>query len=70
MFSLTLIITCRICGGVTPIGVDAHAYDAWRARSILIQDAFPHLTADERELVQTATCGACWEEMFGGMEEE
>lgn len=30
-----------------------------------VQDAFPYLSADERELLISKTCGACFDEMFG-----
>lgn len=31
----------------------------------LIQNALPHRTADERELLITGTHGECWDKMFG-----
>jgi hypothetical protein len=34
-----------------------------------VQNAFPYLNADERELLISQTCGACWKEMFGDEEE-
>jgi hypothetical protein len=35
----------------------------------LIQDAFPHLSADEREFILTGIHPAEWEKLFGEMEE-
>lgn len=34
----------------------------------LLQDAFPHLTADEREFYKTGITEAEWEELFGSEE--
>lgn len=30
----------------------------------MIEDAFPHLTASERELLISQTCDDCWNRMF------
>ena len=30
----------------------------------LIQDAMPYLSADDRELLISGTCGACFDKMF------
>ncbi len=34
----------------------------------LIQRAFPHLSADEREFIKTGITPTEWDETFGGME--
>jgi hypothetical protein len=34
----------------------------------LIQNCFPYLTADERELLMTGIDGEIWDEMFGETE--
>lgn len=36
----------------------------------LIQDCFPYLTADQREILKTGIDGESWSEMFAGSEEE
>ena len=36
----------------------------------LIQDCFPYLNADEREILKTGIDGESWSEMFAGSEEE
>jgi hypothetical protein len=36
----------------------------WRG-GMLIQDALPHLTPDEREFLMTGTTAAEWESFFG-----
>ena len=30
----------------------------------LIQDAFPYLNANEREVLKTGICPSCWNDMF------
>lgn len=56
-------VPCRVCGRTFPINVDANDYMDWQ-KGKCIQDAMPYLTADERELLISHTCGECWTEMF------
>ena len=67
---ITLETVCPFCGQVTKVLVYEDDYYAWRFGDKLIQDAFPYLTANEREMVKTGICGACWDTMFGLPEEE
>jgi hypothetical protein len=55
---------CRMCGNSWQLEVDGYDYDAWRYQGVLVQDAFPYLTVDERELIISSTCGQCWDNMF------
>jgi hypothetical protein len=43
--------------------VDKAALNNWRA-GVLIQRAFPNMTADQREMLITGTHPECWETMF------
>jgi hypothetical protein len=36
----------------------------------LIQNCFPHLNADEREILMTGIDAQAWETMFAGTQEE
>lgn len=67
---IELGLQCRICGDVHPVLVDATAYDRWRNRELLAQEAFPHLGAADRELLISRTCGDCWADMFGQGDDE
>ena len=67
---ITLETVCPFCGQVTEVLVYKDDYYAWRSGKKLIQDAFPYLTTNEREMVKTGICGACWDAMFGLPEEE
>lgn len=39
--------------------------DAWNNGTQLIQEAFPHLNADEREFILTGITTPEWDEAFG-----
>lgn len=56
-------LVCTHCQTVVPVSIDLEAFQAWK-NGLLIQDAFPLLTADEREMIKTRTCGDCWDKMF------
>lgn len=43
------------------------AWNDWN-NGMLIQDAFPNLSADEREFIMTGMMPGEWDELFGGME--
>ena len=60
---LTLINTCPFCGNKSFVDVTGDDYFAWVAGD-LIQDAFPYLSAGEREVIKTGICPACWDGMF------
>ena len=65
----TLNITCRTCGTPYAIVVPTDAYEAWQNRTMLIQDAFPDLSPSEREMLITASCGPCFDEIFADFED-
>jgi hypothetical protein len=39
------------------------------AQGALLQDAFPHLSADDREFIKTGITTEEWDALFGGEEE-
>jgi hypothetical protein len=51
---------------------DENFYIGWHSHlnGMLIQDAFPHLSADEREFLLNGTTPEMWNEIFKGGEEE
>lgn len=57
-----VMVVCRQCG--TWVSLDGEItldqYTRWKEGE-LIQSAFPHLSADDRELLQTEICPTCWE---------
>lgn len=58
-------IECVICGHEHFMLVDEADLLAWQ-NGKLAQDAFPYLSADEREMLISGICPACWDRMFGG----
>ena len=54
---------CRKCHETTLYSLDQDALARWQSGE-LIQNAFPHLTADERELLISGTCGKCFDALF------
>ncbi len=63
-----IVTFCPICGKAHDIEVNEIDYLDW-ADGMLVQDAFPYLTANEREMFISGICPDCWARMFGGDEE-
>ena len=55
--------TCSKCGSQESFLVETEDLHAWRDGAY-IQDALHYLTADQREMLISETCGDCWEELF------
>lgn len=55
---------CPECGERTLLDVPSDGFREWTTGT-LVQKAFPTLTADEREILQTGIHSACWERLFG-----
>lgn len=60
---ITLQEKCAICGKTVEISVYNDDYFKWR-KGMLIQDAFPYLSPDDREMLVSHTCKECWDRMF------
>jgi len=61
--------TCYYCHEENIIIVDVNDLTFWQSGEF-IQDAFPYLNADQRELVKTGIHSECWDKMFGKDDEE
>lgn len=61
---INLIVTCPFCGAESVISVFEDDYLAWE-QGALVQDAFPYLSADDREMLISGICPTCWEKTFG-----
>lgn len=55
---------CPKCHQIHGVVVFKQDYIDW-AEGGLIQNCFPYLTANQRELVKTGICEKCWELIFG-----
>ena len=54
---------CMLCGESGHIVVDEAGLEAWGS-GVLIQNAFPELSAAEREQLMTGIHGECWDKAF------
>lgn len=56
---------CPFCGKVNEIVVDTVGYTMWEFGDATAQEAFPYLSADEREMLISGICPTCWDKTFG-----
>ena len=63
----TMWTTCRVCKNQVEMQVHIEDVTAWE-NGELIQNAMPYLSADEREVLISGTCGPCFYRLFGGEE--
>jgi hypothetical protein len=56
--------TCYHCGESNEIILDFTAFMRWYNGDGLIQDIWPNLTGDERELILSGIHPECWNRMF------
>lgn len=57
---------CMSCGQQSLMKLDAAQHWHWAHGGMFVQDAFPEMPADEREMLLTGTHPNCWSEMLGG----
>jgi len=62
-------VNCQNCHELHEITVSGHGFSCWQ-EGTLIQDALPELSADDRELLISGTCGTCWDKMFNFEEDD
>ena len=60
---LTIATKCPFCGKTQNVVVETADYVDFRKRKHA-QDAFPYLSASERELLISGLCAECWNFMF------
>jgi len=63
-----IAIPCKFCKRARKIIVAREQIEKW-VKGALVQDAFPNMKPELREMFISQTCPKCWEDMFGGMEE-
>ncbi len=64
---VTVETICPVCGKLSWVVVEESDLFAWQ-NGALVQDAFPYLSAEERELFISGICSDCWDRMFGAEE--
>lgn len=63
-----VVTQCPFCGRGNEVEVNEVDYWDWDD-GMLAQDAFPYLSADEREMLISGICPQCWGKYFGSDEE-
>ena len=66
---ITVVTACPFCGCANEVEVNESDYWDWQDGE-LAQVAFPYLNPDEREMLVSGICPACWDEMFPDDDEE
>lgn len=64
---LTIGVMCYVCKKVYAITLPKKGLIAWKSGTP-IQNAFPNLDADTRELLISHTCAPCFDRMFSETE--
>lgn len=67
-YEVCVVVSCPFCGKAHEIYVNDIDYLDWQD-GMLVQEAFPYLSADEREMLISGICKECWESMFGSDDE-
>jgi len=67
---ITIVTECPICHHANEVMVNEEDYFIWAFEGELVQNAFPYLSADEREMLISGICPTCWEKTFGGSDED
>lgn len=64
-------VTCIMCNTEHTLLVNREDWDVYnRPCRPHIQDIFPYLSPDERELLISGTCNKCWNEIFSSPDDE
>ena len=63
-------IECPFCGREYMVKVSRKGWVDYTVNNKLAQDCFPELSPAERELLISGTCNQCWEDLYGGFEDE
>lgn len=61
---------CPFCGRVNEVIVENSDFIDWQFNAYHAQDAFPYLTAEQREALISGICKDCWYNTFHEEEEE
>lgn len=57
-------VICRLCKKEFNFYVSDDQFQKYKKREDCIQDIFPELSPIDRELLNSAICGDCWDELF------
>lgn len=57
---VTIHTRCSFCNKDADVKINQIGFENYFGKGMLIQKAFPDLTADQREQIRTGTCAECW----------
>lgn len=57
--------SCNDCTTEKTFTVNLDNYEAWLAKDMLAQDAFPHIPREDREILISKTCSDCFDKLTG-----
>lgn len=69
LHEVCVVTRCPFCGKGHEIEVNEIDYLDWQDGEHA-QNAFPYLSANEREMLISGICPDCWDKMFGQEEDE
>ena len=55
---------CNLCGNPQVLPIEREDLIAWSKSGLFVQDYFPHLSPNDREMIMTGTCGRCFDDLF------
>jgi hypothetical protein len=61
---------CSWCGETVHIDMSIDQYNAYANKTSYVQDIFPHVSKENREMLISGTHPHCWNEMFAELDEE
>lgn len=61
---ICVVTRCPFCGRGNEVEVNEEDYWDWED-GVLAQNAFPYLSAEEREMLISGICPQCWSNSFG-----
>lgn len=61
---------CSWCSETSSLKMALWQYDLHRKRERLVQDIFPNVPKDIREVLISGTHPECWDEMMAGLDDE
>lgn len=67
LFSITK--HCPLCVNWIVINMTYPQHKAYVEKTAYVQDIFPHIPKEEREMLISGTHPECWNEMFGDINE-
>lgn len=62
---MKLIKECSVCRKVIEISMTFEQYVAWKNKKDLVQNIFPEVKPELREVLISGICPECWKKMFG-----